>query len=160
MTSAKSRSQLGRMSRNKGAKAERDLVAYLRTVGFGGAERAVRTGYRTTDRVSADPGDVTGLGPIIVSMKDCAVEELAKWLAELDAMQGREFDVRLLIHKRSGKADPARWWCWMRTRILLRLIDESYFAAGHYDAPVRMELGHVVPLLHEAGYGDPIEVAS
>lgn len=153
----KTRSQLGRMSRNKGAKAERDLVTYLRTVGFGGAERAVRTGYRTATRTAADPGDITGTPGIVWSVKDCATEQLTKWLAELDAMEGREFDVRLLVHKRSGKADPARWWCWMRTRTMLRLIDESYFAEDRYGPPVRMELGHVIPLLHAAGYGDELK---
>lgn len=156
MTTPKTRSQLGKMSRNKGAKAERDLVTYLRTVGFGGAERAVRTGYRTTTRTAADPGDITGTPGIVWSVKDCATEQLSKWLVELDAMDGRPGDARLLVHKRSGKAEPARWWCWMRLQTLQHLvlastavdpIDEPY--------PVRMELGHVIPLLHAAGYGDP-----
>jgi len=165
VTAAKSRSQLGRMSRNKGAKAERDLVAYLRMVGFGGAERAVRTGYRTKDRVAADPGDITGTPGIVWSVKDAAVERIDTWLDELDAMAADPRlpvdDVRLLVHKRRGRAIPDKWWCWLRLHELKGLVgapNPSY--SNDDDVPVRMELGHVIDLLHAAGYGDPGEVAS
>lgn len=148
----------GAMSRNKGATAERHVVKYLRTVGFGGAERAVRTGYRTVTRVAADPGDITGTPGIVWSVKDCVTERLDAWFAELDAMDGFSSDVRLLVHKRSGKSDPGRWWCWMRLHMLVRLAsDAQIFMVRPGDEPVRMELGHVIPLLHAAGYGDAVE---
>ena len=154
----KTRSQIGKMSRNKGAKAERDLVTYLRTVGFGGAERAVRTGYRTSTRTAADPGDITGTPGIVWSVKDVAVDDHIKWLAELNAMHGRETDARLLVHKRSGKADPGRWWCWMRLHTLQHLAEATAGVdLAEWGPPVRMELRHVIPLLHAAGYGDAIE---
>lgn len=146
----------GAMSRNKGAKAERDLVAYLRTVGFGGAERAVRTGYRTATRVAADPGDVTGTPGIIWSMKDCATERLTDWFAELESMDGFSTDVRLLVHKRAGKADPGRWWCWLRLHTLMELTG-AQVPADLPNPPLRLELGHVVPLLRRAGHGDALE---
>lgn len=152
----------GAMSRSKGAQAERDLVKYLRTVGFGGAERAVRTGYRTVSRVAADPGDVTGTPGIIWSCKDVATTKANKpsvfegWLAELDTMDGFSSDVRLLVHKRFGYADPARWWCWMRLRTLLCQLTSALPVDGDH-VPVRMELGHVIPLLHVAGYGDQLD---
>lgn len=158
MTTARTASQRGAWSRNKGAKAERDLVAYLRTVGFSDAERAVRTGYRTQQRAAADPGDVTGTPGVVWSVKDAAAERLADWFAELDAMDGAMTDVRLLVHKRTGKADPGRWWCWTRVDTLLVLAAGGPWASC--TAPVRMELGHVVPLLRAAGYGDRPEVAS
>lgn len=160
MTAAKTRSQLGKMSRNKGAQAERDLVAYLRTAGFGGAERAVRTGYRTKDRTSADPGDITGTPGIVWSVKDVAERTaqkpsvLAAWLDELDEMSGDDCDLRLLVHKRSGTADPARWWCWTHLGPLTNLNSRG---AALVSFPVRFELGHGIPLLRTAGYGDPTE---
>ena len=162
MTAVKSRSQLGRMSRNKGAKAERDLVAYLRLVGFGGAERAVRTGYRVAGRVAADPGDVTGTPGIVWSVKDATVERLTDWLNELDTMDagGPYVPTRLLVHKRRGHAAPARWFCWLWLDDLMFLIAEERpirVGTEHVSVPVRMELGHVIPLLHAAGYGDPTE---
>jgi hypothetical protein len=159
----------GAMSRDKGANAERALVGYLRGVGFGGAERAVRTGYRTVTRTSADPGDVTGTPGIIWSCKDVATVKankpsvFADWFAELDAMDGDVDHVRLLVHKRAGYTDPGLWWCWMRLYTLEHLVlASSSVDAGQNDwtAPVRMELGHTIPLLHHAGYGDPIEERS
>lgn len=164
MTAARTPAQRGAWSRNKGAKAERNLVAYLRQVGFGGAERAVRTGYRTTTRTSADPGDLTGTPGIVWSIKDVAEAEarkpsvLAGWFVELDAMEGTDV-VRLLVHKRSGCVDPGRWWCWMRLRTLLAL-DGHERLSTPYEVPVRMDLGDVVLFLHAAGYGDQAEVAS
>jgi len=161
VTTAKTRSQLGRANRRKGAVAERDLVKYLRRVGFPGAERAVPTGYRTATRVAADPGDITGTLGVVWSVKDVATEQIAKWFAELDAMDGRLGDVRLLVHKRRGHADPGRWWCWLRVGTLVRLLDENLRPDGLGDAvPMRMELGDVIPLLRAAGYGDRIEGAA
>jgi hypothetical protein len=162
VTAAKTRSQLGKMSRNKGAKAERDLVTYLRMVGFGGAERAVRTGYRTATRTSADPGDITGTPGIVWSVKDAAVERIDAWLEELDAMAADPRlpvnDVRLLVHKRRGHAIPDKWWCWLRLDALMALNPTaSWSHLPDPDVPVRMELGHVIDLLHFAGYGDPTE---
>lgn len=163
MTAPRTPSQRGKSNRRKGHDAERDLARWLRTVGFGGAERAVRTGFRTADRTSADPGDITGTGPIVWSVKDCAVEQVAKWFAELDAMGDGDTEVYLLVHKRRGHASPARWWCWMRVRDLLGLVHydglDGYEGASA-DALVRMELGHVVPLLRGAGHGDALEDAS
>lgn len=150
---ARSPSQRGSYSRTKGIRAERDVVTWLRKNGFPGAERAVRTGYQTTARTSADPGDVTGLGPgVVVSVKDAKVEYVDAWLSELDAMDGADDAVRILIHKRTYKADPGRWWCWMRAGMFLDLGGAA--GAPGYQWPVRAELGHVVEMLRACGYGD------
>jgi len=158
VTSGRTRSQIGKANRRKGAVAERDLVKYLRNVGFGGAERAVRTGYRTATRVAADPGDITGTPGIVWSVKDTATERLDQWLAELDAMAAGLDDVRLLVHKRRGHADPGRWWCWLRASTLIRLLDNNLRPDGPGDsAPLRMELRHVIRFLRAAGYGDQLD---
>jgi hypothetical protein len=160
---AKTPSQRGRSNRNRGLNAERDLCKWLRTNGFPGAERAVRTGFRTVDRTSADPGDVMGSPGIVWSVKDCAVEQRSVWMAELEAMDDRPIKaggdepIRLLVHKRRGHADPGKWWCWMRAHQMALLLDDG---DSSFVFPVRAELGDIVPLLRIAGYGDPIEVAS
>lgn len=167
MTAARTPSQRGRSNRNKGLTAERDLCKWLRANGFGGAERAVRTGFRVGDRVSADPGDVTGTPGVVWSVKYVAVEQTAAWLAEVDAMlKGGDADYGLLIVKRRGHADPGEWWCWLRFCDLVGIEAATrsripVIYCGHSaGAPVRMELGHVVPLLRAAGYGTPMVVAS
>lgn len=165
MTAPKTASQRGTSNRRRGLTAERDLARWLRTVGFAGAERAVRTGFRTADRISADPGDITGTGPIVWSVKDCAAEQITKWFGELDSMGDGDSEVYLLVHKRRGHASPARWWCWLSLGQLLDLATEAHpcqLRAVARDAatPLRMELGAVVPLLRAAGHGDALEEAS
>jgi hypothetical protein len=169
---AKTPSQRGRSNRNRGLNAERDLCKWLRSNGFPHAERAVRTGFRTLDRTSADPGDVTGTPGVVWSVKDCAVEQRSVWMAELQGMDDRPANEpggdppeRLLVHKRRGHADPGKWWCWLTLAGLLNLTVDTHAcqviaAARDNTAPIRMELGDVVPLLRSAGYGSPLEVAS
>ncbi len=178
MTAAtKTPSERGRANRNKGAQAERDLCRWLRTAGFPHAERAVRTGFRTLDRASADPGDITGTPLILWSVKDCAVEKIGRWFDELDQMSDNATEhtlMRLIVHKRRGYADPARWWCWQTQsqyldlyRSWLEHVDEvrqirelPLWLPTGTSYPMRMELGHVVPLLRDAGYGTPTEAAA
>jgi hypothetical protein len=159
----KTASQRGAANRRRGHTAERDLAKWLRANGFPHAERAVKTGFRTTDRTIPDPGDITGTLGIVWSVKDCAVERLEPWLSELDAMDDRanptgmaEEPIRLLVVKRRGHADPARWWCYLRVYQLARVLDdaETCFVFG-----VRAELQEIVMTLHAAGYGDVEETA-
>lgn len=153
----------GTANRRRGHQAERDVARWLRVHGHPHAERAVRTGFRAADRASADPGDIDGIPGVVISVKDCAAEQLAKWLDELDAMViGARATHGLLVHKRRGHADPGRWWCWLRVDDVVRLATEyeggaRYAVGGH---PVRMELGHVVALLAVAGWGDPAEAVT
>lgn len=154
-------SQRGRANRTKGAQAERDLCRWLRGNGFPGAERAVRTGFNAGGRYGADPGDLTGTPGIVWSVKDCAVERLDQWLDELETMRDAEnARLGLLVHKRRGHADPARWWCWAPFDQWLSLRDANTPPDGPWGCPARLELGHAVTLLRTVGYGDPIEAAA
>lgn len=164
--------QRGRANRDRGHRAERDVVRWLRDNGFPSAERAVRTGYRTASRVAADPGDITGTGPVLWSVKDCARERIDAWMDELDAMsddsQYGGVSVPLLVVKRRGHADPGRWWCWLwqgqyldlyRTWLVRSNLTDPYdnlplWTPTGTEYPLRMELGHVMPLLLAAGYGE------
>jgi hypothetical protein len=141
----------GRANRRKGHTAERDLARWLRENGFPHAERAVRTGFRTADRVTADPGDIAGIPGVVWSVKDCATERIGPWLAELDAMDGGDY--RLLVVKRRGCADPGRWWVYIEANALPGLRWGCGSAALSF--PVRAELAPVVALLAQAGYGTP-----
>lgn len=156
MTTTRTASQLGSANRRRGHQAERDLARWLRSHGWPHAERAVRTGYRAANRTSADPGDITGCPGLVISVKDCAVERIDTWMTEMDAMSASPRDLLLLVQRRRGHADPGRWWCWLRSRTLATILGAP--SAGWSDSlrlgALRMELGHVVPLLHAAGYGD------
>lgn len=149
----------GRANRAKGATAERHLVAWLRGHGWPGAERAVRTGYRTTTRIGADPGDITGTPGLVWQVKNRSDFDqpavLAGALAETEVQRVAEnADYGLLIQRRTGHADPGQWWAWLRLGALVSMARHEppeYWVS--LTAPVRMELWEVVPLLRGAGYG-------
>lgn len=145
-------SQRGAWSRNKGAAAERHVAAYLRGRGFDGVERAVRTGYRTGDRTSADPGDLTGIPGVIISVKDTQEHHVDAWLRELDGMDPSDtLAIRLLVIKRNRKRDPGLWRCVMRypSFTALQLVPDRGSARRF---PVEVAFGDAVTLLVEAGY--------
>ena len=155
MTAARTPQQVGASNRRRGHDAERAVARYLRGTGFQHAERAVRTGFRTLDRVSQDPGDITGCPGIVWSVKDCAAERIGAWMVELTAM-GDPDALHLLVQRRRGHADPGRWWCWMDLAAASLLLDGATFGPQL----VRMELGDVVALLRLRGYGEPEQVGA
>lgn len=154
-------SKRGRANRRKGHQAERDLCRWLRSNGFPGAERAVRTGFTTVSRAVADPGDITGTPGVVWSVKDTATEQQEKWRAELDAMQldhPSASTIGLIVHKRRGHADPGSWWCWIAIYNLTDLLPGAIpFLGPHW---FRATVAEVVDLLHGAGYGDSTEEVS
>ncbi len=132
-------------NRDKGLRAERELVKWLRLNGFPHAERSIVTGYRHASRQRFDGGDITGTPSIIWSVKDCAREYIHEWWGELTAMAGTPQDIRLLIQKRKGHANPGEWWCWLPL---------AHLAPGATGL-IRVELRHWVPELRKRGYGEP-----
>lgn len=145
----------GATNRRRGIVAERDLVRWLRANGWPQAERTVVTGYRTAQRERRDGGDITGTPGITWSLKDCAVERIAEWWSELEAMDGHR-DVRLLVVKRRGHADPGLWWCWLTLAELVDLFPSVDPMSQHITTHglIRVQLNVVAPLLHLAGYGE------
>jgi len=153
----------GKYSREKGATAERHLVAWLRTHGWPGAERAVRTGYRTADRTSVDPGDVTVTPGLVWQVKNRVdfgePAVFAACLVETEQQRaGAGADFGLLIQRRPGYRDPGAWWAWLGVLDLYRLLTPGHrnplaATAVPRGASLRMALGDLVPLLRTAGYG-------
>jgi hypothetical protein len=134
----------GRANRRKGSDAERVLARWLRST-WPDACRAVRNTH-------PDPGDIdcTGTG-LFWSVKNTRAEQITKWMADLaDKAAGR---LGLLVVKRAGHATPGEWWCWLRLADLMHLVGAKPLVdPSGDDWPLRMELGHVIPLLTAAGY--------
>jgi hypothetical protein len=145
----------GRSNRRRGADAERAVVNWLRRNGWPGAERAIRTAYTTADRTVADPGDITGTPRLAWQVKDAAAERITTWMADTAqqaATSGADYGI--LVVRRRGRASPGDWWAWMWAADIVRIYTgEDTGPAGEF--PVRTELGALVGLLHEAGFGDP-----
>lgn len=105
MTTAAER---GRANRRKGHDTERAVARYLQTVGFHGAQRAVRNTH-------PDPLDLTGIPGTVWSIKSTSTTpQIAKWLTEAEIardLQGAE--LAILVVRRHGHAQPERWWAWI-----------------------------------------------
>jgi len=151
--------------REIGAETERMVARWLRGEGWAGAERRIRTGYRTAERTVADQGDLTGLPGLCVqvkSLRPATRMELAVpgWLAETEAQrEASSATLGLLVVRRWGTVDVGRWWAFLELADLRGLLDGTLGALGvpgtrlHDVAPVRLELRHVVHLLREQGWG-------
>lgn len=147
----------GRANRRKGHDTERSVARYLRSVGFAGAERAVRTGYRVGDREVPDPLDITGVPGVVWSVKNDASNQIAAWLNEAEIARNHHgAELAILVTRRRGKADVSRWWTWVSLPALVRAV----LGTGWHDVNgyVCLEFGDLVPMLHRAGYGDADEL--
>ena len=58
----------------------------------------------------------------------------------------------LLVVKRSGTADPGKWWCYMRLGEWLRLTG-AHLPLPDPSQPVCMSLASAAAVLRSAGYG-------
>jgi len=112
--------------RAKGTAAETAVVRFLQGHGFIHAERRALHG-------TADRGDVTGIGPVVLEVKNCARLELSQWMGELhrEILNARA-NTGAVVVKRRGTADPAGWYA-------------------------VLPFGDLVELLLDAGYGDRLE---
>lgn len=140
-------------SADKGKRAERAVVAYLRPLcpASWNVRRAVETG--TADR--GDPGDVAGIPGVCVQVKDTDSSRsmvdgyLASCLADVRqqrVVSGKR--VGLLVQKRQGRADAADWWAWLTVGELTRVTGVSgYLSHVLAMAPVRLRLGDLGPEL-------------
>lgn len=144
-------SERGRANRRNGADAERDVARYLRTVGFPHAERAEKNGWRSRNHVSVDPGDTLGIPGTVWSIKRDASNRIAAWLSEVEALRAAHgAELGILVVRRAGKASPGRWWAW----VSLPALGAAVTGTSHLSGVACMELGDLVPNLHNAGYGD------
>lgn len=90
--------------RQKGTAAETAVVNYLRERGFVGAERRALKGGK-------DEGDITGLGPVCVEVKNCKTMDLAGWVDEAMVEKANaRAEIGAVWAKRRGKGSPADWY--------------------------------------------------
>lgn len=148
----------GAYSRNKGAKAERDLANYLRTW-WPKADRLIRTGYKTSQRTKADEGDIHGVPGVVWSVKHVEPKAAAQpsvvatWWAELDAMlEADPVALGILVERRHHAPDPSTWWAHLRLGDLVALHGGHRGPAAGDRDPARVTVQTCVDLLVAAGY--------
>jgi hypothetical protein len=157
MTTTRTPSQRGAMSRAKGAKFERRLAVALKPW-FPDARRSRDNGFRSSNGSSPDTGDVDlGTAEFFVSAKDnhegdtdsaCTV---GAWFAECQAKAARLDRTGMLIQKRPGYADPLDSWCWVTLADLVATTGVSMRYPEHPEVPVRLALRGWLGVLERHG---------
>jgi hypothetical protein len=103
----------GRASRDRGARAERAVVTYLRSRGFDQARRHHGADGRA-------PGDIMGVPGICIEVKDRASSAWPTWREQL-LTECPPGDIAVLVRRVRGVGDVGRWdaeiperdWWWL-----------------------------------------------
>ena len=103
-------------SKQKGSKAERDVVKYL-----------VEHGYKYADRRLAgdtfDKGDISGINGVCFEVKNRQKMDLAGWIEELKVeIVNSKSTTGVVVHKRKGKTDVGEWYATMPFSLWVELI--------------------------------------
>ena len=118
-------------SRAKGTAAETAVVRWLREHGWPWAERRAQGGAH-------DRGDVAGCPGVVIEVKSCERMELASWVDETERERRRDgADIGMLVVRRRGTGDPARWYAVLPLGVAARLLSSS----GYGDPPPDGEVG-------------------
>jgi hypothetical protein len=107
------------VSRNKakGTRAESAVVDYLRRLHWPHAERRAMAGAN-------DKGDVTGIGPVVIEVKDRAALALAEWVDEATTeAENANALIGVVWHKRRGKGSPGDWYVTMTGSTFAELLE-------------------------------------
>lgn len=105
----------GASSRNKGNRAEVEVVRVLREAGYEAeTSRAVRGGFQSGEDIVSD-------FPASIEVKNQARLDLAGWWAQAEYQaNGRP---AVVVHKRVGKGNAEEWWATMDLQTLIRLLN-------------------------------------
>lgn len=106
------------MQRNKGARAERAVVAYLRQHGHPDARR-----YLAGD--GRQPGDIDAIPGVSFEVKDQATYCFPAWLAQAVAEAGERLPVVVAKPKGVALDDVGDWWAVLRFSDLLELLGDE-----------------------------------
>lgn len=109
---------MGKASRDKGARGERAVVAYLRTHGYPNARR-----YLAGD--GRQPGDIDAIPGVAIEVKNAGIYEISKWLAQAIDEAGGRTPMVWMHPKGVAESDVANWWCVMRVADALDLVREE-----------------------------------
>jgi hypothetical protein len=156
------RSAIGRSSNQRGKGYERQFALFLQVSGWPEAKRAVVTGFRTAKTVSDDPGDIAGTPGLVWDVKSRKVplrhSEAVTMAIAVNTMRASvTADFGFLIERNPGNP-VASWWAWAQLDDLRSLVANWKWPADRSPGwpLVRMRVADLVPLLHAAGYGDPV----
>lgn len=120
-------------SKAKGTSAETDVTRYLQANGFIHTERRSLNG-------NYDRGDIAGIPGVVIEVKNCAKQELAKWVREAERERDNDnATLGVVWHKQRGKGSPADWFVTMSGAQFTALLREQQGLA-----PLTADETHIV----------------
>lgn len=138
-------------SRSKGIRGEQDLARYLRAQGhpFEDAQRRVHAGWSNAHTDSQDRGDLQDTPGLCFQVKN---QERPLIGAQLESVwrdvrdQARPGELPIIVEKRTGQSDPARWYAWLSASDYIAVVvgQRCFVSAPHL---VRVELGDIIDAL-------------
>lgn len=154
------RQALGRSNRRRGHDAERAQARWLRRW-WPEAKRKPDNGWQAPDGSSfTDCGDIANTPGVVWQVK--AVARMSDGDLEQTMIDAEEqavaasADYAIVVQRRQGKSDPARWWAWLRIGDLVSLAADDHYLSGGlptFRPLVRLEQAALLPLLVRSGYG-------
>jgi Holliday junction resolvase len=103
----------------KGTRAESAVVEFLRRNGFPYAERRATAGAN-------DKGDITGMGPVVIEVKDHQKIVLSQFLAELkQEVANAEAQTGVAVVKKRGTLNVGEWYAVMPVAWWVDLLKEA-----------------------------------
>ena len=110
---------MGKMSRDKGARAERAVVAWLRENGYPDARR-----YLAGD--GKQPGDIDAIPGVALEVKDQATYSIGAWLAQAIDEAGPDRLPVVVMHPKGVRVDDTgNWWAVLRFSDLVDLVRDE-----------------------------------
>ena len=146
-------------SKRRGTAAETACVRWFRANGFPHADRQPLRGNR-------DAGDLALTAGVVAEVKAVSkggtgqppAQLLGSWMAQAEAERvNANAEHCLLIVKRAGTTDVAKWWCYLTVRDMGLLLAEVDLHLAVWSGPVCMSVQTATQLLRVAGYGAPLD---
>ena len=113
---------------DKGKRAERAVVNWLRANGFLHAERRI-------SGMDNDTGDITGIPGVVIDVKDRVQAKPTTWIDQfIDELDNTPGDpVGFVAWKRAGTTDVGQWHAMLPVHLIARLLREAGYGAppGH-----------------------------
>jgi len=105
--------------KQKGTRAENQVVEFLKQNGFPYAERRALAGVN-------DKGDVTGIGPVVIEVKDHQKITLAEFMSELkEEVNNADAQTGVAVVKRRGTLQVGDWYAVMPVAWWVDLLKEA-----------------------------------
>lgn len=105
--------------KQKGTRAENQVVEFLKRNGFPYAERRALAGVN-------DKGDVTGIGPVVIEVKDHQKITLSEFMSELkEEVNNAGAQTGVAVVKRRGTLQVGDWYAVMPVSWWVDLLKEA-----------------------------------